>query len=350
MTSQFPSGSSGSFPDVRHASAESHSPIAPLKHGIFRLLWSVTLLANVYMWMNDVAAAWMMTSLNASPVWVALVQTASNLPVFLLGLPSGALADILDRRRYFVFTQFWIAAMATLLFTAVLLDMITPAVLLVLTFANVIGLAMRWPVYAALVPELVPRPQLPGALALNAVAMNASRIAGPLVAGMVIAGAGTGYVFMLTAVLSVLSGLLLLRWKREHVASPLGPEPLGRAIRVGMQFVRHSRRMQSVLLRISLFFFHAITLQALLPLVARKLGSGGAGTYTLLLGAMGVGAVSTVALLPRLHRAMSHDRLVAYAATLQAAIMIIVALGPVFMLRCRRCLSAGWHGFPLLTR
>ncbi|HZW21854.1 MFS transporter [Noviherbaspirillum sp.] len=305
--------------------AGAHSPVAPLRHGIFRLLWSVTLVSNICMWMNDVAAAWMMTSLNASPVWVALVQSASTLPVFLLGLPSGALADILDRRRYFIFTQFWIAAMATLLVVAVLSDAITPLLLLVLTFANGIGLAMRWPVYAALVPELVPRQQLSGALALNAVAMNASRIAGPLVAGAVIAAAGSGYVFMLTAVLSLVSGVSLLRWKRAHVPSPLGPEPLGRAMRVGVQFVRHSGRMKSVLLRISLFFFHAITLQALLPLVARNLDNGGAGTYTLLLASLGGGAIATVVLLPRLRDSMPRDKLIAWAAVLQAAMMVVVA-------------------------
>ncbi|KRB70718.1 MFS transporter [Noviherbaspirillum sp. Root189] len=323
-----PSRSPGPFPDSPDDATVTPSPLAPLKHEVFRLLWSVTLVANVCMWMNDVAAAWMMASLDASPAWVALVQTASNLPVFLLGLPSGALADILDRRRFFIFTQFWIAGISLLLCTAVLLDMVTPVLLLALTFANGIGLAMRWPLYAALVPELVPRAELPSALALNAVAMNVSRIAGPLGAGLLIASAGSGYVFMLTGAISVLSGMCLLRWQRNHVVSPLGPEHLGRAIKVGLQFVRHSATMKSVLLRVSLFFFHAITLQALLPLVARGLGDGGANAYTLLLASMGCGAVFTVVLLPRLRTGMSRDRLVMYSTMLQAAMMAVVAHAP----------------------
>src|SRR3954470_985095 len=144
------------------------------------MLWFTWLAANTTMWMNDVASAWLMTTLTPSPLWVALVQSASTLPVFLLGLPSGALADIMDRRRYFMFTQFWVAGNAVLLCTMVLLDWMTAPLLLALTFANGVALAMRWPVFAAIVPEIVPRPQLPAALALNGVAMNASRIIGPL--------------------------------------------------------------------------------------------------------------------------------------------------------------------------
>ena len=179
--------------------AEKLSAWDPIKVPVFRMLWSTWLVANICMWMNDVAAAWMMTSMTSSPIWVALVQSASTLPVFLLGLPSGALADILDRRRYFIMTQFWVAAVATLLCIAVISGVMTPPLLLALTFANGIGLAMRWPVFAAIVPELVPRAQLPSALALNGIAMNASRIVGPLVAGALIASAGTAYVFARTS-------------------------------------------------------------------------------------------------------------------------------------------------------
>lgn len=302
--------------------------LEPLKLPVFRMLWSTWLIANICMWMNDVAAAWMMTSLTSSPIWVALVQSASTLPVFLLGLPSGALADILDRRRWLVATQFWLAGTAVVLCAAIALDVMTAPLLLALTFANGIGLALRWPVFSAIVPELVPRPQLPAALGLNGIAMNASRIVGPLTAGMLIASAGSVWVFALNAVLSVASGFVVLRWRREHTPNPLGREKLISAMRVGVQFVRQSQRMRAVLTRVSLFFFHSTALLALLPLLARNLQGGGAGTFTLLLAAMGTGAIIAVLFLPRLRQALGRDQLVLRGAALQSAATAVMAFAP----------------------
>ena len=302
--------------------------LVPLQLPVFRMLWSTWLVANICMWMNDVAAAWMMTTLTSSPIWVALVQSASTLPVFLLGLPSGALADILDRRRWLVATQFWLAGTAIVLCAALALDLMTAPLLLALTFANGIGLALRWPVFAAIVPELVPRAQLPAALGLNGIAMNASRIVGPLTAGMLIASAGSIWVFALNAVLSVASGFVVLRWRREHTPNPLGREKLISAMRVGVQFVRQSQRMRAVLTRISIFFFHSTALLALLPLLARNLQGGGAGTFTLLLAAMGAGAIVAVLFLPRLRQAMGRDQLVLRGTLLQSGATAVMAFAP----------------------
>lgn len=308
--------------------AASLSPLAPLSVPVFRMLWLTWVAANTCMWMNDVAAAWLMTTLTTSPILVALVQSASTLPVFLLGLPSGALADILDRRRYFIATQFWVAAVALVLCVFILAGGMTAPLLLALTFANGIGLAMRWPVFAAIVPELVSRPQLPAALALNGVAMNASRIIGPLLAGAIIASAGSAWVFVLNAVLSVLSGLTIMRWKRVHTPNPLGRERLPSAMRVGLQFVRQSPSMRAVLWRISVFFLHATALLALLPLLAKGLEGGGAGTFTLLLASMGAGAIMAAMFLPRLRQAMARDVLVIRGTALQAAATGVMAVAP----------------------
>ncbi|KLR59351.1 MFS transporter [Diaphorobacter sp. J5-51] len=316
--------------ELRHSAAQRapQSPFAPLSVPVFRMLWLTWLAANTCMWMNDVATAWLMTTLTDSPALVALVQTASTLPVFLLGLPSGALADILDRRRYFMVTQFWVAAVAVVLCVAILWGGLNPYLLLALTFANGIGLAMRWPVFAAIVPELVNRQQLPAALALNGVAMNASRIIGPLVAGAIIASAGSAWVFVLNAALSLVAGFTIMRWRRQPMPNPLGRERLTSAMRVGLQFVRESPPMRAVLWRISIFFLHATALLALLPLVARDLQGGGAGTFTLLLASMGAGAVSAAMFLPRLRQMMSLDQLVARGTLLQALATAVVAIAP----------------------
>lgn len=316
--------------ELRHSAAQRapQSPFAPLSVPVFRMLWLTWLAANTCMWMNDVATAWLMTTLTDSPALVALVQTASTLPVFLLGLPSGALADILDRRRYFMVTQFWVAAVAVVLCVAILWGGLNPYLLLALTFANGIGLAMRWPVFAAIVPELVNRQQLPAALALNGVAMNASRIIGPLVAGAIIASAGSAWVFVLNAALSLVAGFTIMRWRRQPMPNPLGRERLTSAMRVGLQFVRESPPMRAVLWRISIFFLHATALLALLPLVARDLEGGGAGTFTLLLASMGAGAVSAAMFLPRLRQMMSLDQLVARGTLLQALATAVVAIAP----------------------
>ena len=302
--------------------------LTPLKLPVFRMLWSTWLIANICMWMNDVAAAWMMTTLTTSPIWVALVQTASTLPVFLLGLPSGALADILDRRRWLVATQFWLAGVAIVLCAAVALGWMNAPLLLALTFANGIGLALRWPVFSAIVPELVPRPMLPAALGLNGIAMNASRIIGPLVAGALIASFGSLWVFVLNAVMSVASGFIVLRWRREHTPNPLGREKLVSAMRVGVQFVRQSQRMRAVLTRISIFFFHSTALLALLPLLARGLKGGDAGTFTLLLAAMGAGAIIAVLYLPRLRQGYERDQLVLRGTVVQSVATAVMAVAP----------------------
>ncbi|MRD46391.1 MFS transporter [Caenimonas koreensis] len=307
---------------------ESHSAFAPLASPIFRRLWLTWLAANTTMWMNDVAGAWLMSSLSPTPLWVALVQSASTLPVFLLGLPSGALADILDRRRFLMMTQFWVAGVATIICITVVMGWMTPPLLLALAFCNGVGLAMRWPVFAAIVPELVPRVQLASALALNGVSMNASRIIGPLVAGALIASFGTAWVFALNACLSITAGIVVMRWKREHIESPLGRERLASAMRVGVQFVWQSGRMRAVLVRIALFFLHSTALLALLPLVARSLPGGQAGTFTVLLASMGAGAVFAALQMQRVRRLLPLQSLIFAGTAMQAAATVVVAFAP----------------------
>ncbi len=308
--------------------AASSSVLAPFASPVFRMLWFTWLAANVSMWMNDVAAAWLMTSLTTSPALVALVQTAATLPVFLLGLPSGALADILDRKKFFLITQLWVAVVASLLCGMVIAGWMTPTLLLAMTFANGIGLALRWPVFSAIIPEVVPRHQLPAALVLNGVSSNASRIIGPLVAGALIASLGSASVFMLNAAMAVGTSVVIVRWRRPPTPQPLGREKLVSAMRVGMQFVGQSAHLQGVLVRIFIFFFHSTALIALLPLVARGLPGGDARTFTLLLASMGSGAIVAAMIMERLRRTWSRDGLVIRGAALQSFAMLVVAFAP----------------------
>ncbi len=319
------------MPDSDHIKAPEPDdadlgPLAPFRHSVFTMLWSTWLIANLCMWMNDVAAAWLMTTLTSKPIWVALVQTAATLPVFLLGLPSGALADILNRKHFLFFTQVWVAVVGALLALAVFMDVVTPPLLLMLLFMNGVGLALRWPVFSAIVPDLVPRRKLPAALALNGVSMNASRILGPLVAGSIIASLGSAWVFLLNAVLSVGAAVVITRWQREHKPDPLGRESLRGAMRVGLQYVAQSYHLKGVLLRIAVFFFHSTALMALLPLVARQVEGGDAGTFTVLLAAMGAGAIASTFALPRLRQLYSRDRVVLLGAGVQAATMAVMAV------------------------
>lgn len=318
---------------------------APLAHPVFRNLWFASLTANVCMWMNDVAAAWTMTTLAPDPVWVALVQSAATLPVFLLGLPSGAMADIIDRRRWFTFTQVWVAVTGVLLSVLAFADVLNAPLLLLLVSVNGVGLAMRWPVFSAIVPEVVPRSELTSALALNAISMNASRIAGPIVAGAILAAFGSPWVFGLNALLSVGAALVIWRWKNTPRVSALPGERFIGAMRVGLQYVVQSPRLRVVLLRIFVFFLQSTALVALLPLVARQAeGGGGAGAYTLLLASMGVGAVLAGTVLPRLRDRFTRDQLVLYGTLMHAAATATVAVSPNALLSApMMALSgAGW--------
>ncbi|MEO5696412.1 MAG: MFS transporter, partial [Burkholderiaceae bacterium] len=218
----------------------SPAALAPLNGPVFRGLWFAWLAANMTMWMNDVAAAWLMTSLTTSPVMVALVQTASTLPVFLLGIPSGAVADIVDRRRYFAATQLWVSVTALVLAAMSLMGGLSAPLLLGLVFVNGIGLAMRWPVFSAIVPQVVSKEDLPAALALNGISMNLSRVIGPIVAGALISLVSSAAVFVLNAVLAAAAMVLILRWRSVRAPSALPGERFLGAMRVGLAFTMQS--------------------------------------------------------------------------------------------------------------
>lgn len=294
------------------------------------MLWLAWLAGNMTMWMHEMTAAWRMSQLTDSPALVAWVQAAGTLPLFVLGLASGALADQLERRRFLAFAQAWIAVVALGLAIGAATDTLTPTTLLVLCVLNGIGLALRFPVFSALVPDMVPREQLSAALTLNALAINFTRVVGPLLAGAVLAWASTTAVFALNAALSMLAGVLILRAPRTaHVphTPPVRAGSLVGAMGEGLRHVRASRVLRAILLRAFVFFVQAAGLVALLPLLARRVGAD-AGSYTLMLAAMGAGAVLAALVLPRLPAMGKRNFVVDAGVVLQALATTAAVLTP----------------------
>lgn len=306
---------------TREASAWS-----PLKIPLFRALWLATIASNIGTWMHDIGAGWLMTSLSPTPVMVALVQTATTLPILFLALPAGALADIVDRRRYLLVIQVWLAGVAAVLALLTFTGMTTAWMLVALTFAMGIGAAMMMPAWAAVTPEIVPRSEIQSAIALNSMGMNVARAIGPAIAGIIVSAAGTGAVFALNAVSFLGVMAVLVAWKREAAATTLPAERFFSAMRTGFRFALHHGPLQGAVVRGMGFFLFASAPWALLPLIAKDLIGGGPQTFGILVAAIGAGAVLGALVLPRLRRTVTKDALVAGATVLYAVAMLALAV------------------------
>jgi MFS family permease/quinol monooxygenase YgiN len=292
--------------------------------------------------MHDVGAAWLMTSLSPSPFLVALMQAASSLPFFLLALPAGAIADVIDRRRMLLFTQGWMLVAAALLGVLTVAGITTPWILLVLTFALSIGSAMNLPVWQAIVPELVAKEELSSAVTLSGIVVNLSRSVGPALAGIVIAATGTtGVVFLLNAASFVGVMLVLYSWQRTTQKSALPAERFVGAIQAGIRYARFAPLLQTVYIRTAAYILFASALFALLPLLGRReLGLDALG-YGIILGFWGIGGLAGAFILPKARQQTSIDRLVAGASVLMGAMMLVLASLRNFYLVCGVMLVVG---------
>jgi predicted MFS family arabinose efflux permease/quinol monooxygenase YgiN len=275
--------------------------------------------------MHDVGEAWLMTSLTTSPVLVALVETFGSLPVVLVGLPAGALADVVDRRRLLLAMQSWMCIIAGSMGLLALTGQMTPSRLLLLTFLLGVGAAMSNPVWQAITPELVPASDLPAAIALSGVGVNVARAIGPALGGLIIAAAGPWVVFFLNAVSFIAVVVVIYRWHPAPRKSSLPAEDIIGAMRAGTRYLRHSPQLQTVLVRSGVFVIFASALWALLAQQARRgLGLGSFG-YGLLLGCIGFGAVVGAWLLPIARERFSINDLLAGATTVFALATISLA-------------------------
>lgn len=293
----------------RIAKAHDNSPWAPLREPLFRSLWMAAVISYTGTWMRNVGAGWLMTQLTTSPLMISLVQAAATLPVFLVTLPAGALADMVDRRRLLLITQSWMAVAAALLGLVTLLEHITPWTLLLFTFVLGLGAVMNDPAWQAITPEVVSPENHASGVALNSVGYNVARAVGPAIGGFVIALAGVAIDFLINAFSFLGVIFFLFRWNRTKTAR-VEKGRVGDAILDGLRYVRGAPVVRCVLIRTGAFSLGASSLLALLPIIARPHGPTG---YGLLLGYFGLGALASAAVLPRLRNRLSVDGVVAFA-------------------------------------
>lgn len=305
-----------------------HSALAPFRHTTYAVVWTATVVANIGGWMYSAAASWLMTTLDPHPVMVSLVQVATTLPMVLFAVPAGALADIIDKRRYLLAVEIGVAVVSAIFAALVMRDLVTPASLLVFMFIVSCGTALDAPAWQSIVPQLVPRQDLSAAVAANSVGINISRAVGPALSGAITATLGVAAPFWIDAASNFATIGALLWWRRPPGAGnrPLPAERLGSAIRAGVRYARNNPPLRATLLRCIAFCLFASAYWALLPLLARSQIGGGPGVYGLLLGAIGAGAVSAAFVLPRLKGMLGPDRLVAAGTIGTALAMVLYAI------------------------
>ncbi len=313
------------------ADSPNPSGFAPLKIALFRDRWMASTISSIGTWMQDTAGTWLMTSLTASPLLIALMQTAASLPVLLLGLLAGATADIFDRRKLLIFWQAWMLGSVGILAVLTFLGHVSPWALLAFTFLLNIGSAMNNPAWQAIVPELVPRELIPDTVSLNAASNNLARAVGPALGGLMVAGfqrvhTGAGSVFFLNA--ASFAGVIwvLVNWKRIPLfKSALPSERIAGSIRSGLRYVRYAPDLQSSLVRAFVFTFFISAIWSLLAVVAKRDLKQGPLGYGILNGSLGLGALVAATTLHRVRQRFSADQILATSTLYNVAVLLIMA-------------------------
>jgi MFS family permease len=297
-----------------------------LSFPLFRRMWTGSLLFNLGIMTLGVSSGWAMTQMASSPSIVVLVQTSLMIPIMLFAIPAGAIADMFDRRLVALCALGISVSSAAALTTFSLFGLLTPPLLLVLIFFVGCGLALSGPSSQAAIAEQVPSAYLASAIAMNLIALNLARSFGPAVGGFLVAatGATTGFAIVTISFIPML--LAYLTWKRAPVVSRLPPERIGRAMVSGIRYIGHSPPVRSVLIRMMIGGLAFGSQNALMPLTSRELLGGGAGTYGLLLGAFGIGAVLGALATGRLRARFSTQTMVAGCSVISGATMIGLGL------------------------
>ncbi|HEV8038908.1 MAG TPA: MFS transporter [Bryobacteraceae bacterium] len=303
----------------------SQSPWRPLGNQTFRYLLAADLISDIGAFMQSVGAAWLMTSLTNSPLYIALIQTASALPFFLLALPAGSVGDIFDRRKLILGTEIWMLGIAAVLAVTTFAGAMTPWLLLLLTLGLSIGDAVESPAWRAIFPELVNKDDLPGALALSGIEFNLARAVGPGLAGVIIAvlGVATAFAFNALSFLGVI--VVVAKWNRPVRKSKLPAETFRGATAAAIRYVRYSPGIRTLLLRSACLIFFTSSFWALLPTAAREISKSPLA-YGFLLGFFGVGAIIGAVVLQRTRSRLSTETILSLATATFAAIILSLAL------------------------
>ena len=315
---------------MARSEALERAAVAPLEHPLrnatFRELWLANIVSNVGTWMQTVGGAWLMTTLTIDALPVALMQTATSLPAFLVGLPAGSLADRWDRRRLLLVTQAWMLLCAALLGVITLAGGATPWLLLAMTFAIGLGGALAAPCWSAIIPDVVERPQVPTAISMNSAGYNVARATGPAIGGVVVGGAGAGYAFLINAASFLATLAVVARWRPasdRHAAAP--GERLTSMVVAGLQYVWEAEAQRIVLVRSMLWMLCASALWGLLPVVARRELALDAAGYGVLVTCVGAGAVAGAFALPPLRRRVPINQLLIIAVVIFTVMFLVLA-------------------------
>ena len=314
---------------------------APLRHAVFRRIWLASLVSNLGILIQGVGAAWAMTQMTSSADKVALVQTALMLPIMLIAMPAGAIADMHDRRIVALISLGIALAGATTLTVLAWFGLVTPNILLALCFVVGSGMALFGPAWQASVSEQVPAETLPAAVALNGISYNIARSFGPAIGGLVVATSGAVAAFAVNTVLYLPLMVVLFLWNRTHEPSRLPRERLNRAIVSGVRYIANSPSIRIVLIRTLVTGIIGGSVSALMPLVARDLLHGGAQTYGIMLGAFGMGAVFGALNIGEVRRRMSGEAAVRACAISMAGAIAAVALSSSAILTAVALVLAG---------
>ena len=298
----------------------------PLSNPTFRELWLANIVSNIGTWMQTVGGAWLMTTLTVDALPVALMQTATTLPAFLVGLPAGSLADRLDRRRLTLATQAWMLVCAAILGFLTLAGHVTPWLLLGMTFAIGLGSALAAPTWAAIIPDVVERPQVPTAISMNSAGYNVARASGPALGGFVVAAVGPAYAFLINAASFLATLGVVFRWRpRVGRAAGTATEPLATMVLAGLQYVWQAETQRIVLVRSMLWMLCASAFWGLLPVVAvRELMLDATG-YGFLVTCVGVGAVAGAFALPFLRRRVRTNMLLMVSILIFTVMYLVLA-------------------------